>query len=64
MWDIIAKAIALKSGYQINWLVINNFSWVFLSIVDGQVLFLIQIKKLKLQFTKNTVYMIFKGDVL
>lgn len=64
MWDIIAKAIALKSGFQINWLVINNFSWVFLSIVDGQVLFLIQIKKLKLQFTKNTVYMIFKGDVL
>lgn len=64
MWDIIAKAIALKSGFQINWLVINNFSWVFLSIVDGQVLFLIQIKQLKLQFTKNTVYMIFKGDVL
>lgn len=63
MWNIIGKAIALKSGYQINWLVINYFSCFFIHCgwADS---FSHSNKKLKLQFTKNTVYMIFKGDVI
>lgn len=63
MWNIIGKAIALKSGYQINWLVINNFSCFFIHCgwADS---FSHSNKKLKLQFTKNTVYMIFKGDAI
>lgn len=64
MWNIIAKAIALKSGYQINWLVINNFSWGFFIHCGWAGSFSHSNEKLKLQFTKNTVYMIFKGDVL